>query len=117
MADMLRIKIGGKLVSALLRLAREQGRDPDEITEEALSRYLQELGVETGPGIGRPLRRETVHPRPPDEPERPSDDYFFSLLDRMSSRFDLNEGEAEEIAVEEQHAFREERSERQRAER
>ncbi len=36
----------------------------------------------------------------------PRDDGFLALLDRMSSRFDLDEDEAMRLAVEEQHAFR-----------
>ncbi len=38
-------------------------------------------------------------------------DGFFALLGRMSNRFDLDEGDAERIAVEEQHAWRRERRE------
>ena len=109
MADVLRIEIGGRLVPILLRLAQEQGRAPNEIMQEALVRYLHEQGIETGPDIGKPI--ETIHAEPPkDAPRNP----LPGLLDRMSSRFDLDEDEAMRIALEEQHAFRAERSERQR---
>jgi hypothetical protein len=108
-ADALRIEMGGRLVPILLRLAQEQGRAPNEIMQEALVRYLHEQGLETGPDIGKPI--ETIHAEPPeDAPRNP----LPGLLDRMSSRFDLDEDEAMRIAVEEQHAFRAERSERQR---
>ena len=108
-ADVLRIEIGGRLVPILLRLAREQGRAPNEITQEALVRYLQDLGIETGPDLGEPI--EVIRTESPeDAPREP----LPELLDRMPRRFDLDEDEVMRIAVEEQHAFREERSERQR---
>jgi hypothetical protein len=111
-ADKIRLEIGGRLAPILLRLAREQDRDPNEITEEALARYLQELGVEMGPGLGRVIREVNV-----EAPEEGSRDSFLALLSRMSSRFDLEEDEAERIAVEEQHTWRLERRERAQRER
>jgi hypothetical protein len=108
-ADVLRIEIGGRLVPILLRLAQEQDRTPEEIMQEALVRYLHEQGIETGPNIGKPI--EEIYAEPPkDAPSNP----LPGLLDRMSSRFDLDEDEAMRIAVEEQHAFRAEHSELQR---
>ena len=109
MADVLRIEISGRLVPILLRLAQEQGRDLDEITQEALVRYLHEQGIETGPGLGKSI--EAIRTESPEDAPR---DPLPYLLDQMSSRFDLDEDEAMRIAVEEQHAFRAERSERQR---
>ena len=114
MADKLNIEIGGRLVPLLLRLARRQGREPDEIKEEALLRYVRWLGLdeELDPDIGRQIGE--VYVESPDEPT-PARDGFLALLDRMSSRFDLDDpDEAMRIAVEEQHAFRSERAERQR---
>ena len=114
MADKLNIEIGGRLVPLLLGLARRQGREPDEITEEALVRYVRWLGLdeELDPGIGRQIGE--VYVESPDEPTR-----VLAVRDEdpQSSRFDLNDpDEAMRIAVEEQHAFRSERAERQREE-
>jgi hypothetical protein len=107
LADRIKIEIGGRLVPILLRLSQEQGRDPDEVIEEALSLYLRESDVELGPSIGKPIRE--IYVEPAEKPER-SRDGFLALLDRMSSRFDLDDpDEAMRIAVEEQHAFRRER--------
>lgn len=101
MADRLNIEIGGRLVPILLRFAQEQGRDPDEVMEEALLLYLRERDVDLGRSIGKPAEER---PREP----------LLALLDRMSSRFDLDEDEAMRIAVEEQRAFRSERADRER---
>ena len=109
MADRLKIEIVGRLAPILLRLAREQGRDPNEITEEALKLYLRGLGIDTGPDLGEPVM--DMYAGPPGEELHPRDPLPL-LLGRMSSRFDLDE--AMRVAVEEQHAFREERRERQR---
>lgn len=111
MADSLDIEIGGRLAPLLLRLAREQGRDPNEITAEALELYLRGLGINTGPDLG--LEIKEIYVPGPGEEFRPREPLPL-LLDRISSRFDLDEDEAMRVAVEEQHAFREERSERQR---
>jgi predicted transcriptional regulator len=86
-ADRLNIEIDPRLVPLLLRLAQAQGRPPNKIIEEALLRYLR--GLEPAPHL---------------------DDEFQDLLDRMSSRFDLDEDEAMRLAVEEQKAIRRERS-------
>jgi hypothetical protein len=108
MADRLNIEIVGRLVPLLLRIAREEGRAPDKVLEEAFLLYLRERGVEPDPDIGRALREIYVEP-----PEGQLNVGFLALLDRMSSRFDLDEDEAMRIAVEEQHAFRRERAERE----
>jgi hypothetical protein len=70
MADRLNIEISGRLVPLLLQLARRQGRGPDEITEEAVWRYLKWVseGTEPGPGIGRELGE--IYVDPPEEPAR-----------------------------------------------
>ena len=111
MADRLNIEIGGRLVSMLLRLSREQGRDPDEVIEEALSLYFRNLGVEPGPDIGRPIRE--IYADPPEDPRRfGSLEELFEHADRRRRAAGvepLSEEEAMRIAVEEQHAWRRER--------
>lgn len=74
-------EIDEKLLAEIRRLAGEQGRSEGELLDEAVRRYL-----------------ERSNPR-----------RFEELLERMSSRFDLDEDEAERIAYEELHAMRRER--------
>jgi hypothetical protein len=107
MADSINIEMVGRLVPLLLRISREEGRAPDKVLEEAFLLYLRARGVELDSDIGRPLRE--IYVEPPEER-----DDFLTLLDRMSSRFDLDPDEAMQIAVEEQKAFRKERVERER---
>lgn len=111
MADKLRVEIGGELAPILLRLAREQGRGPDEITEEALLLYLRELKAEPGPDtadIGKPI--ETIYVQPPGRMGGVNS--FAELFERVE-RWQRERGveppsdeEAMRIAVEEQHASR-----------
>ncbi len=106
------VNLNAKLMQILVRLANEQGRSENELLDEAVLRYIRELGVEDyEPDIGRPIRRVRVEPI--EEPGPPRND-LLALLDRMSSRFDLDEEEAMRIALEEQKAFRRERAERER---
>ncbi len=110
------VTLNARLLRILRHLADEQGRPESAILEDAVVRYLRELGVEEDDlDIGRPIRRVRIGPV--EEPSPPPLDPFLALLDRMSSRFDLDEDEAMRIAVEEQQAFRRERSEREGTER
>jgi hypothetical protein len=108
----LQVEISARLLRVIRDLAEAQGRGESEVLEEAVVRYLQELGVEAEPDIGRPIG-EIYAESPGDHPRDP----FLALIDRMSSRFALDEDEAMRIAVEEQHAFRQESAEREGAER
>ena len=74
-------EIDGALMAKLRELAEEQGRTERELLDEAVRHYLERS-----------------------DPQR-----FEELLERMSSRFDLSEDEAERIAYEELHAMRHER--------
>ncbi len=74
-------EIDEKLLAEIRRLAQEQGRSERELLDEAVRRYL----------------------------ERSDPRCFEELLTKMSSRFDLDEDEAERIAYEELHAMRRER--------
>lgn len=75
----------------LLESVRGIAREPDqrEVVDEAVRGYLSSFG--SG-----------------------SSDSFRALLDRMSDRFDLDEDEAMELAIEEQRAHRRERGEASR---
>jgi hypothetical protein len=108
----LQVEISARLLRVIRDLAEAQGRGESEVLEEAVVRYLQELGVEAEPDIGRPIG-EIYAESPGDHPRDP----FLALIDRMSSRFALDEDEAMRIAVEEQHAFRQESAEREGSER
>ena len=88
--------IDEELLEAVRKLAAEQGRDEREVIEEALRRYLDAPPA----SLVEALRREQEQKR-----ERG----FMALLDRMSSRFDLDEDEAMELATAEIRAMREER--------
>ena len=101
----MQVEISGRLLRLIRALAEAQGRSEDEVLEEAVLRYLREMGIEGEPGVGRELGEIYVG-SPSDRPQDP----FLSLITRMSSRFDLDEDEAMRIAVEEQRAFRRERS-------
>lgn len=84
------------LLTGLRRMAEEQGREERELLEEAVRSYLQHsqssaAGTETGNKL------------------LGDEDEFAALLERMSSRFDLDDEKAMRIAVEEQHAWRRER--------
>lgn len=111
------VEINEKLLVHLRLIAEEQGRPLAEVLEEAVLRYLEGAEAvrrdpEREPDIGEEIGEIYV--------ERPGErlrDPFLALLDRMSSRFDLDEDEAMRIAVEEQHAFRRESAERKGAER
>lgn len=84
--ETMRTEISKELLGAVRQLAEAQGRSEREVLDEAVRGYLASL---------RSGRRD--------------EDYFPALLDRMSSRFDLDEDEALELANEELHAFRRER--------
>jgi metal-responsive CopG/Arc/MetJ family transcriptional regulator len=75
------VEIDEKLLKEIRKLADEQGRSEHELLDEAVRLYL-----------------ERSNPR-----------RFEELLERISSRFDLDEIEAERIAYEELHAMRRER--------
>lgn len=91
-----KIDIDDGLLTGLRRLAEERGREERELLEEAVRTYLQH-GPPNVAGIG--IGGEVSGGR----------DEFIALLERMSSRFDLDEEETMRIAVEEQHAWRRER--------
>lgn len=74
----MRVEIETRLVEELRRRAKEQGRSERELLDEAVRQYLERS-----------------------DPRR-----FENLLRSMSSRFDLDEDEAERIAYEELHAMR-----------
>jgi metal-responsive CopG/Arc/MetJ family transcriptional regulator len=74
-------EIDEKLLSEIRRLARQQGRPERELLDEAIRRYLERA-----------------------DPRR-----FEELLTWMSSRSELGEEEAMELAYEELHAMRRER--------
>lgn len=93
------IEIDGELLAALRLAAEEQGRAEREVLEEAVRSYLRR---EVPDALG-----EVPTGRPHGK------DGFVALLERMSGRFGLDEEEAMEIAVEEQHAWRRERRERE----
>lgn len=90
------LEIDDNLLETVRKMAAEQGRDEREVIEEALRRYLEA----PSDSLVEPLRREQEQRR-----ERG----FMELLDRMSSRFDLDEDEAMDLATAEIRAMREER--------
>ncbi len=83
--ETVRTEISRELLEAVRQLVRAQGRSEREIMDEAVRDYLASL-------------RRGRH-----------EEDFPALLDRMSSRFDLDEDEALELANEELHALRRER--------
>ena len=88
--------IDESLLEAVRKVAAEQGRDEGAVIEEALRRYLDESAASTIESLNR-------------EQERQQKRGFVALLDRMSSRFDLDEEEAMELANSELRAMHEER--------
>ena len=92
------LEIADELLEAVRQLAAEQGRDEREVIEDALRRYLDAPPT----SIVEALRREQEQRR-----ERG----LMALLDRMSSRFELDEDEAMDLATSEIRAMREERRE------
>lgn len=77
----MRAEIDDKLLAEIRRLAKEQDRSERDLLDEAVRSYLERS-----------------------DPRR-----FEELLEAMSSRFDLDEEEAERVAYEELHAMRRER--------
>ena len=105
----MQVEISARLMQVIRDLAEAQGRGENDVLEEAVERYVQELGIEREANIGREIDREYIEPL--EGPSRPRDP-FLALLDRMRSRFELDPDEAMQIAVEEQHAARRERREK-----
>ncbi len=87
-------KIDRDLLEAVRERAREEGRDSSEIIEEAVSHYLRTRGE------ARPRDLEEI---------------FDSMVRyrREQGVEELSEEEAMRLAVEEQHAWRRERRERE----
>jgi hypothetical protein len=104
------VEISARLLRLVSDIAQQQGRAEEEVLEEAVVRYLREMGVEDA-DIGRELGEIYVEP-PLEGPFRSRGAPFLELLSRMRSRFDLDPDEAMQIAVREQHAARQERRER-----
>ena len=126
------MEINPKISNLLRDLATAEGRSEEEVLEEALVSYLQRfstLGDEPNigsdvyeiyvdsPEVDPPRVRRYLVSRSAASPEDRPRDGFLALIDRMSSRFDLDEDEAMRIAVEEQHAFRRESANHERTER
>ncbi len=111
-ADRLHIEMGGRLAPILLQLAKEQGRDPNEIVEEALLLYLRGLGVELDPSFGKWFHE--VDTERDEEPSGPVDDFLLRLFERIDRGQrergvePLSEEEAMRLANEELHAMRRE---------
>jgi hypothetical protein len=118
MAEKQRTKIDAELLEGMRRLAEHRGVSVEKLLEEAVAVYLASTpGWDdvASEALGARVGEIEITPR-----ESSPRDPFLALLDRMSGRFDLDEDEAERIAVEEQHAWRRERreqSDRERAER
>jgi hypothetical protein len=88
------VEISPKIANLLRDIARAEGRSEEEVLGDALALYQ---GREPKPRSYEQLAE------------------FQAFLNRMSSRFDLeDEDEAMRIAIEEQNAFRRERSESER---
>jgi hypothetical protein len=104
------VEISARLLRLVSDIAQQQGRAEEEVLEEAVVRYLREMGVEDA-DIGRELGEIYVEP-PLEGPFRSRGAPFLDLLSRMRRRFDLDPDEAMQIAVREQHAARQERRER-----
>lgn len=104
----MQVEISARLLQLISNIARQQGRAEEEVLEEAVVRYLRELGVEEA-DIGREIGE--IYVERFEGPYR-SADPFLALLSRMRSRFELDSDEAMQIAVREQHAARQERRER-----
>lgn len=117
MADRQRTEINAELLRVVRLEAERQGRPEAAVLEEAVVAYLsarypgtswEEIASEA---LGANVAEVHIGPSR-DRPRGP----LPALLNRMSSRFDLDEDEAMRMAVEEQHAFREERKARRGAE-
>ncbi|MDP9409076.1 MAG: hypothetical protein M3Q49_06785 [Actinomycetota bacterium] len=108
------MEINPKIANLVRDIASTEGRSEEEVLEEAVARYL---GMRrAGRGSGDIEVPEWIASSPENTKEYPRDG-FLALIDRMSSRFDLDDpDEAMRIAVQEQHAFRRERAERKREE-
>lgn len=101
------MEISPKIANLVRDIASTEGRSEEEILEEAVIRYL-DMRRASGT-TGDTEVPEWMARSPQDTEERPRDG-FLALIDRMASRFDLDDpDEAMRIAVEEQHAFRRER--------
>jgi hypothetical protein len=104
MSEKQQMEIDARLLEDIRRIAERQGRSPEAVLEEAVRDYLV-FRWDEGAGEGHRTSGDwSWHTS-----EERSRDGFLSLLDRMSSRFKLDQDEAMRIAVEEQHAFRRER--------
>lgn len=112
----MRVEISEELTNLVRDIAEAEGRSVSEVLEEAVVRYLDTGGASRGERLSDVDVAAWVSDRPEGTEGRPRDG-FLALLDRMASRFDLEEGEAMRIAVEEQHASRRDRAESERAER
>lgn len=109
------MEINPEIANLVGEIARAEGRSEGEVLNDALMLYLRFRESEEAPDLGRPIRRtQRQVPQPRDHG---LNDEFQALLYRMSSRFDLDEDEAMSIALEEQRAFRRERSESERTRR
>ena len=88
------MEISTRIANLLRNIARAEGRSEEEVLDDALALYQRWV------------------------PEHHSAEQFAefqAFLNQMSSRFDLeDEDEAMRIAIEEQKAFRQERSESER---
>ncbi|CAA9457748.1 MAG: hypothetical protein AVDCRST_MAG02-1723 [uncultured Rubrobacteraceae bacterium] len=126
MAERQRTEISAELMDGARLLAERRGVPVEEVLEEAVREYLafrkegaSLLGGPTPTYMAEVQRAfDLVTDRGAGE-QPPPRDPFLALLDHTGSRFDLDEDEAERIAVEEQHAWRRERreqAERERAE-
>ena len=105
----MQVEISARLLQLISNIARQQGRAEQEVLEEAVLRYLREMGVDEA-DIGREIGK--IYAEPLEGPFRSRGDPFLGLLGRMRSRFDVDPDEAMQIAVTEQHAARQERRER-----
>jgi len=87
------VEISARIANLLRDLARAEGRSEEEVLDDALALYQR--------WVPEPHSYEQFAE-------------FQAFLLQMSSRFDLDEDEAMRIAIEEQNAFRRERSESER---
>ncbi len=90
------LEIDDELLEALRKRAADEERGEREVIEEALRRYLDAPLA----SVVESLRREQ---------ELRREHGFMALLDRMNSRFDLDEDEAMDLATAEIRAMWEER--------
>ncbi len=90
------MEIDDKLLEAVRKLAAEQGRDERALIDEAVRRYLEASSASLVDSLGR---EQKLH----------QEREFAALLDRMSSRFDLDEDEAMDLANTEIRTMYEER--------